>query len=214
MTSMVESLQQTVDDLLRELGIQRHGVKVRIVKKKSVVAGAWGLNISNCPFGEVLINARIANPQNPPHMSKDELDFILAHEVVHIFYNHPPVSVLAKLPRTLLDALAAQDEEAVWLKLLVEFVNVMPAIFGKLPLEASLTKDQELQADVLAICLTRNRSAALEALKKLVNYNLDQPSHQWEMLGAKLPVTTMRERLSEIQRRTQEYEIRYGYVFR
>jgi Zn-dependent protease with chaperone function len=214
MTSIVESLQCTVDAVLRALGIERHSVKVQVVGNKSLLAAARGVNLSNYPIGEVLVNASITDSQTPPCLSKDELNFVLAHEVVHIFYNHLPISFLANLPGTALDALAALDEDAVWLKLLVEFVKVIPTFFGGLPPEASLTKDQELQADVLAICLRGNRTAGVGALKKLVNYNLNEPSHQWETLGVKLPVMTMNERLMEIHRITQEYEARYGYRFR
>jgi len=47
-----------------------------------------------------------------------------------------------------------------------------------------------------------------------VNYKLDEASHKWEALGVKLPVMTMRQRLTEIQRIAGEYETRFGYVFR
>jgi Zn-dependent protease with chaperone function len=200
-------LQARVDSFFRALGVQEHGVKVEIVSGKSLPAVARGVNLWNYPFGQILIHTNLTA------FSKDELDFILAHELMHIFYNHLPISVLASLPQSMIDALVKVNSDALWLKLVIDFLKLLPLFSGSLPPEVSLTKDQEIQADVFSICLTGNRTAALEALKKLVDSRLDEASHKWEAFGVELPVMTMKQRLAEIQRITSEYE-KLGYKFR
>ena len=200
-------LQARVDGFLLALGVQKHGVKVEIVSGKSLPATARGVNLWNYPFGQILIHTDLTA------LSKDELDFILAHELMHILHNHLPISVLASLPKSMIDALAKVNSDALWLKLITDFLKLLPLFSGRLPPEVSLTKDQEIQADVFSICLTGNRTAALEALKKLVDSKLDEASHKWEAFGVELPVMTMKQRLAEIQRITSEYE-KLGYKFR
>ena len=61
--------------------------------------------------------------------------------------------------------------------------------------------------------LTRNKTAAINCLTKLVKGDLTNPSHTWEALGMKLPIMTMQERINEIQNQIQRLEA-YGCTFR
>jgi hypothetical protein len=96
------------------------------------------------------------------------------------------------------------------LNLLVHALKAVCVVSGTLPPEASISKAQEIGADVQAICLTRNLPAAISTLAKLVNSDLEQPSHSWEYLGINLPIMTMRERINEIQRSIQKLNT-YGF---
>lgn len=77
-------------------------------------------------------------------------------------------------------------------------------------------KQQEVDADILAIWLIgNNRSAAISALTKLVNGDLSKESHTWELLKfVKLPVMTMRQRIEKILHDMQQLEQFRGYLFR
>lgn len=205
---MSKQLQSRVNEFFSLLGVQKHGVKVITVQDSSLIASARGISLWNYPVGQIILNSGMISL-----LSREELDFILAHEAIHIFYNHLPLEILTALPQSFLDALAEVGGDAMWLKLTVDFIKVVVKLLGGLPPEAALTKNHELQADVLAICLTGNRTAAVEAMNKLVDYDLNKPSHLWEVLGVKLPVMTMKERLTEIQRQTRELE-KHGYVFK
>jgi len=142
----------------------------------------------------------------------DELKFVLAHEVVHIDQSHLPITILLKLPKEIIDELGKEYPAALGLSILWDLVKLWIRLQGSLPPEAAITKQQELQADIWAIFLTGNKTAAITCLKKLVNNNLDAYSHLWEVFDVKLPVMTMRERIQEILTMISQYE-RQGYRF-
>ena len=76
------------------------------------------------------------------------------------------------------------------LKLLLHLRGIPPPI-------SVLTRRQELDADVQAILLTGNKTAAISCLTKLVKGNLDEYSLEWEALGMKMPAMTVRERIGK-----------------
>lgn len=63
-----------------------------------------------------------------------------------------------------------------------------------------------------AICLTRNKTSAFNCLKKLVDNDLRKGSHEWEALGTKWKVMTMRERIDEVRERIEKFE-KAGWSF-
>jgi len=190
-----EHLQLLSDEIFSRLGYQKTSVFVEIINDPKILAGARGVTLPlfNVPFGRIYINRLLDSM-----LSSEEIQFILAHEAVHIHQNHLPVSVLAKLPKIWLDELSLEYPGASVLSLIWDSIKIWIYGQGGLPPEVNITKQQELQADVWAIFLTRNKTAAINCLKKLVNNDLNQPSHEWEVLDVKLPVMTMQERIGEI----------------
>ena len=92
------------------------------------------------------------------------------------------------------------------LKLLLHGRGIPPPI-------SALTKEHELDADIQTVLFTRNKTAAINCLTKLVNGNLESISHEWEALGVKMPVMTMRERIEEIERRINDISRYYRLTF-
>jgi len=205
-----EEMQRLVNEYFSKLGNRDIAVNVRIINDPRIIAGARGvkLPVLNIPFGEIYINEQLNHM-----LTDDELKFVLAHEVVHIDQNHLPFAVLLKLPRIILKELGKEYLAACGLSLLWELIRMWIYLQGELPPEAAITKQQELQADIWAIFLTGNKSAAISCLKKLVNNDLSKPSHLWEILDVKLPVMTMYERISRILDVISQYEIQ-GYKFK
>ena len=107
-----------------------HAVRLEISDDPSVSAETKAFCISNFALGEIRINKCLINPTTYPFLNSEELDFVIAHEVSHIFMNHFPKSILAHLPKSILDAAATVYEEALWLKLIVDVAYVFLTLSG------------------------------------------------------------------------------------
>lgn len=172
------------------------------------MARARGLKLFSIPLGQIEISKLLVNT-----LSTDELNFVLAHEIFHIDQNHLPIEILVKLPRRIIETLGKEDIVAANLSTIWDFIKIWIYSQGSLPPEAAITKQQELQADIGAIWLTNNKTAAIQCLSKLVNNDLSQPSHLWEILDVTLPIMTMHERIREIMNIISAYE-NQGYRFK
>jgi len=182
-------------------------VEVEIRNDEELLAEAIGGCILDVAFGKIFVSKGLLRV-----LSDGELRFVLAHEAVHIRRNHTITSLLIKLPETILKSVRKVLRILLpgWIGIFLDFLPIITdvakflyfVITRSLPPGAALTREQELEADIEAIILNDfDISSAVSCLKKLVNYDLDKPSHLWEVLGVKLPVMTMRERISEIIRR-------------
>jgi len=201
-------LQKIVNQFFYKLGNSETLVSVKITDDSKMIAGARGLKLFNIPIGQIFVSKPLLNK-----LSMSELKFVLAHEVVHIDQNHLPITILLKLPREIIDELGKTYLVASAISTVWDLVKLWIFWQGGLPPEATITKQQELQADVWAVFLTRDKTAAISCLKKLVDNNLNAPSHLWEAFDVKLPVMTMRERIQEILKVISQYE-RQEYVFK
>jgi len=200
-------LQNIVNEFFFKLGNSSTRVSVEITNDPKIIAGARGLKLFNIPIGQIYVSKALLKK-----LSMDELKFVLAHEVVHIDQSHLPVTILFKLPKEIIDELGKEEPVALGLSIIWDLVKLWIHFQGGLPPKAAITKQQELQADIWAIFLTGNKTAAITCLKKLVNNDLNAPSHLWEVFDVKLPVMTMRERIQEILRTISQYESQ-GYTF-
>lgn len=197
-------MQQRLDQLF-SLFHRNGSVQLEITEDAKYPAFAQGLCVLNYAFGRVEVKKGLVQL-----LRQDELDFVLLHELAHIVENHLFWQTVVDLPQNTLNALTPYDQSARDVNLLVHALKAVCVVTGNLPPEASISKAQEIGADVQAICLTRNLNAAISTLTKLVDNDLDQPSHLWEYLGIKLPIMTMKERLDEIQRCLQQLNV-YGF---
>ncbi len=87
--------------------------------------------------------------------------------------------------------------------MIIEFVKIILAIRSKsgLPPNAETLRDQEYEADKLAVLqLTRDIDSAISCLTKLVNGDLDSPSHTWELFDKAFPAMTMRQRIEVLRK--------------
>lgn len=208
MRSMKKSeLQNITNEFFSKLGNNIAIVPIEITIDPKIMAGARGLKLFNVPIGQIFINKSLLSG-----LSKGELEFVLAHEIVHIDQNHLPINILHKLPKEMIDELGKNDSIAKGFSIAWDLIKLWIHLQGDLPPDAAITKQQELQADTWAIWLTGNKTAAIACLKKLVNNNLNAYSHTWEAFDVKLPIMTMRERIADILATIEQYE-RQGYIF-
>ena len=195
----IQEMQIEVNQFLESLNVD---MRVVIVTNcRDDIAKAIGLYINgtipvvdlkvNVSFGNVSVNKDYLNRT----LTYDEQRFMLAHETSHIYLNH----VVPRAIDGFIDELVRNCNRDVH-----AFINGAKAFLYLLNIPPPLSviaKEQEIAADVRAISLTGNENAAISCLTKLVNGKLDDYSHTWEALGAKMPVMTMKERVQEIQRR-------------
>lgn len=172
-------LQNIVNQFFYKLGNSNTLVSVEIISDPNIIAQARGLKLPvlNVPFGQICVSRSLLNK-----LSKDEIGFVLAHEAAHIDQNHLPITILHKLPKDIIDELGKNNLDAKALSVGYEMVKLWIHSQGNLPPEAAINKQQELQADFLAVWLTGNKTAAITCLKNLVNNDLDAPSHNGRFL--------------------------------
>ena len=191
-------MQYFVNQVLIGLGCRNSFVTV--VSTPYPVARAAGFN-----FGQVNSLLPITGTVSIHHPSlhnygftDNEIKFILAHEVAHIFNNH----LVGTLFWYLIEQLAkgARNENYYH----VELVKIVFRITSpdSLPPNVLLLRDQEYEADAFAVrYITRDLPAATSCLRKLSGGNLNRSSHEWELIGFNLPAMTFRERIDELHRR-------------
>lgn len=203
-------LQNIVNNFLVKLGINTPVVTVKITKNPKIIAAAkMGGRLGNIAVGEIIVNRNWIDKFLSP-----ELEHILAHELIHINENHLLTEATFKLVGTMIDNLIKDNLVGLVVKNFIQLIDLRNyKQYGKLSFKASITKEQEIDAEIKAILLTRNKTSAISCLKKMVNYDLNQPSHVWETLGIELPVMTIRERIDEINKRISNYE-KQGYIFK
>jgi len=187
------SLQDRLNQFLLTLNVKGM-ITVAVVQDENCLADAWGASFGGHALGLIRISPNLLNI-----LTAEEIDFVLGHELFHILDNHLITRGIVEISKATLNEASKTDEDANAIKVILDLVNIASVVLGKLPFEPSITRVQEVSADVWAIRFTGNYNAAVSALTKLVNNNLDQPSHLWELYGVKLPVMSMKERLNEVQ---------------
>lgn len=193
-------MQYTVNQIFSQLGTRTTLVLVQ--KTQTRVACAIGLTLKDmvslfgfeppAAGGIVQINEKLLNKA----FTDSEIRFILAHECSHIFYNH----IISTLFWNLLEkTLKGENSENYKL---IEVVKGLLALLSKshLPPNAETLRNQEYEADRVAISITGDLASAVSCLSKLVGNNMNAPSHTWELFGKIVPTMTMGERIEVLRR--------------
>jgi len=126
-----------------------------------------------------------------------EINFILAHECIHIFNSHVVSTTFWYLLEKYLKGENLENA------MIIEFVKIILAFRSKsgLPPNAETLRDQEYEADKLAVLqLTRDIDSAISCLTKLANGDLDSPSHTWELFDKAVPAMNMRQRIEMLRK--------------
>lgn len=193
-------MQSVVNQIFAALGAQRQIVVVQ--PTKSTIAGATGLRADvNLPFfdlqGTVVAGIIHVNDSYLKNFTDEEVRFILAHECAHIFNNHAITTVLWKIIE---QATKGEKNENY---LAVEIIKILLALNSpdSLPPNAKTLKEQEYEADAIAVQVTGDLQSAISCLSKLAGNDMSRPSHTWELFGMHLPAMTLRARIEELRRR-------------
>jgi len=86
---------------------------------------------------------------------------------------------------------------------IVELLKILLGVFSKdgIPPNAVTLRDQEYEADALAVSITGDLSSAISVLTRLADGDLKNPSDTWELFGMQMPAMTLEERITELKKR-------------
>ena len=194
----IKSCQDYVNWIFtNRLLINNHNVIV-IDTKTSLIAGAFGINSTIWPIntkGIVLINFDYLSQQQ---FTEKEVQFILAHEIAHIYKNHSINTLMWNIIEQILKNL---DYNA---PIIVEIFKGFLALLSpnNLPPNAEDLKNNEYEADLIALnYITGDLRNAISCLQKLSNGDLNSPSHTWELFNLNLPSMTLKQRIEVLKER-------------
>ena len=68
-----------------------------------------------------------------------------------------------------------------------------------MPPNAETLRNQEYEADRVAVSITGDLTSATTCLSKLVGNNMNAPSHIWELFDKAVPAMTMGERIEVLR---------------
>lgn len=194
----IKSCQDSVNWILaNRLLINDHNVTV-INTKTSLIAGAFGINSTIWPIntkGIILINLDYLYQQQ---FTEKEVQFILAHEIAHIYKNHSLNTLIWNIIEQILKNL---DYDA---PLIVETFKGFLALLSpnNLPPNAEDLKNNEYEADLIALnYVTGDLRSAISCLQKLSNSDPNSPSHTWELFNLNLPAMTLKQRIEVLKER-------------
>ena len=194
----IKSCQDSVNWILtNRLLINDHNVIV-IDTKTSLIAGAFGINSTIWPIntkGIVLINFDYLYQQQ---FTEKEIQFILAHEIAHIYKNHSLNTLMWNIIERILKNL---DYNA---PIIVETFKGFLALLSpnNLPPNAEDLKNNEYEADLIALnYITGDLRSAISCLQKLCNGDLNSPSYNWELFNLDLPAMTLKQRIEVLKER-------------
>lgn len=199
--NIIERLNLSLKEIFERLGAEDINVTLNIVRDQQPIAGATGFKIFKKVYGEIFLSSKLINM-----LTIDELNFILGHEATHIYMNHMSMKIMSNLPREIIKFISMKSMVALVSLYLSDLIKYYKHVSGELSGEAEITLNQELQADMWSIIINSNKSAAISCLKKLVNYDLNKPSHTWEILGIRLPIMSMKDRINMIEDRVKILE--------
>lgn len=194
----IKSCQDSVNWILtNRLLINDHNVIV-IDTKTSLIAGAFGINSTIWPIntkGIVLINFDYLYQQQ---FTEKEIQFILAHEIAHIYKNHSLNTLMWNIIERILKNLDYNSP------IIVETFKGFLALLSpnNLPPNSEDLKNNEYEADLIALnYITGDLRSAISCLQKLSNGDLNSPSHTWELFNLDLPAMTLKQRIEVLKER-------------
>ena len=188
--------------LTNRLLINDHNVIV-IDTKSSLIAGAFGINSTIWTVntkGIILINLYYLDQQQ---FKEKEIQFILAHEIVHIYKNHSVNTLMWNIIERILKNIDYNSP------IIVEIFKGFLALLSSnnIPPNAEDLKNNEYEADLIALnYITGDLRNAISSLQKLSNGDLNSPSHIWELFNLNLPAMTLKQRIEVLKERYYSFK--------
>jgi Zn-dependent protease with chaperone function len=162
-----------------------------------MAARRGGITMATFSLGRIRVSDTLLRLLREP-----ELNFVIAHEVAHIWWNHSLVSGGLATMRAMFENEAQRDPDMTLALAAYDFWRVAVRAGGRLPPTAEVAKQQELDADAWAIYLIGGDvNVAHRALLTLTDGDRDAPSHTWEVFKARPPLMTVGERLDALDAR-------------
>jgi hypothetical protein len=199
----IKSFQDSVNWILtNRLLIKDHNIIV-IDTKTSLIAGAFGINSTIWPLntkGIILINFDYLYQH---HFTEKEVQFILAHEIAHIYKNHSVTTLMWYIIERILKDLDYNTP------IIVETYKGLLSLLSpnNLPPNAEDLKNSEYEADLIALnYITGDLRSAISCLQKLSNGDANSPSHTWELFSLNLPSMTLKQRIEVLKERYYSFK--------
>lgn len=192
-------MKNYVDDIFSTMRIKTNLVSVQ--STRDTIASTIGVKINDVIFtlgfespvviGIIYVNEKILGKG----FTDPETQFILAHECSHIFNNH----VISKLFWNVLENTLKREQKEN--HQIIELLKVAFVLLSKshLPPNAETLRNQEYEADRMAVSITRDIESAISCLSKLVGNNMNAPSHTWELFDSIFPAMTMGQRIEVLR---------------
>ncbi len=155
------ALTRRAEQFFKALGVSSAAVLVDITDDNTILACAQGATWSSMAVGKITISRVLLELYDA-----DELDFVLAHEVAHIYRNHLAARFTFAAARAIVDSLAREDRAIKELLALWTLWTLIRAATGGLPPDAAQLKQNELEADAWAVWLTGCSEAPLSMALK------------------------------------------------
>jgi len=191
-------IQSLIDDHLDQLNSPLRLVSGRRFEAEPIDPPAFsrGIYVCNVPIGAIYVSNQLYNV-----LDKDELRYIVLHEMCHILNNNSAANVLLELSKTGFNLLLSK-----WAKMplhevedIVGGVKTIIKEFGYPGVEEQVKKSQELNADKYAVIWMGKREPAISALTKLAQGNIEKLSHVTRYGSFEFPVITIKERIEAIK---------------
>jgi Zn-dependent protease with chaperone function len=157
-----------------------------------------GIQIANYPIGVIFVGRRLARI-----LTKEELDYVILHEVGHIVKNHFFQSALIWLAKSwiiniIADGLKVSRKKAIEY---LDYAKILFIIFSRSKtIEESAKANTELEADKYAVTIQGQKVHAISTLLKLSNGNITMPTHVTADGAFSFPIVTYQERIEAINR--------------
>lgn len=154
------------------------------------------LPLLDFPMGVIFVSKAMISS-----LTKEELKFVIYHELGHIMNSHSIVSALMLLgKKSLINYLARKLQ---WKYREVEnLIGLIKKIYScwtkKNTIEEVLQAQNELEADKFAVVHQRKKKPALSVLYKISSGIIERPSHFTKDGAFKMPVITFRRRMIAI----------------
>ncbi|PIP13543.1 MAG: hypothetical protein COT45_01210 [bacterium (Candidatus Stahlbacteria) CG08_land_8_20_14_0_20_40_26] len=196
-----KNLDAIISDLFVKKGIKVTavmGMKFTAESEDHPLGFALGIQLFDVfPIGLIFISDHLCNS-----LSKEEAEFVVAHEIGHIMLNHLVISASLAFTKeifitTLLKRSSLTREEA---ENIVGGIKLLSTIISKqTTIEEQITAQKELDADKYAVYLQGRREPAFSCLTKLSSKSILGISHITKNGLFEFPALTFAERIRAIE---------------
>lgn len=151
------------------------------------------------PFNELSIGTIYVSEYWIESFNFDELEFIVLHELGHIYLNHNLGMIIFEIMKVLPEIFLFLHT-GIPIRLIENVRGLFKRVlFKEQGLEEMITKNQEFAADKYAVLWQGRKNPAIQTLLKLSYGNIEVVSHFTKAGSFEFPVITIGERIEAIR---------------